>query len=431
MMNPEIKDRIEQMKNSEVLEGYTFSKVGIIPGDWEHVKLGSIGTFKKGKNISLKDTQSMGLPAMMYGDIYIKYDTYFNDVDYRISTGTAEKSTVINKGDILFTCSGETAKEIGKCVCYLGDEPIYIGGDILAFTQNNNDSLFLGYQQNYYSMIKQKASLGQGHSVVHIYEKHISSLNILLPPLPEQQKIAQILSTWDKAITLQEKLIEEKKEQKRGLMQRLLTGELRLPGFNGEWEEVRLGEVCDVKGGKRLPKGYSLQDKNNGFPYIRVSDMKENGVCLDEIKYVPTDIADKISQYKISATDIYISVAGTLGIIGIVPIQLDNANLTENADKLTNIICNQQFLYYIMLSEIIQRNIESVKTNNAQPKLAINQIKSFIISIPNIKEQQAIAEMLTKTDKEIHLQQNALDALIEQKKGLMQLLLTGIVRVEV
>ena len=92
--------------------------------------------------------------------------------------------------------------------------------------------------------------LGQGHSVVHIYSSGLKKVLIPLPPLPEQQKIAQILVTWDKAIALQEQLIAEKQALKKGLMQRLLTGKKRFPGFEEEWEVVKLEDVCDFKNGK-------------------------------------------------------------------------------------------------------------------------------------------------------------------------------------
>lgn len=161
--------------------GYKYSKVGVIPEDWDCVKLGTLGTFKKGKGVSTSNTIESGLSAMMYGDIYVKYNTKFYTTDYRISEEDAKGSTPIEKNTLLFTCSGETPEEIGKCVCYLGDDTVYIGGDILSFVQEGNDSLFLAYQQNYYSQIKQKARMGQGNSVVHIYEKQLSSLNVCIP----------------------------------------------------------------------------------------------------------------------------------------------------------------------------------------------------------------------------------------------------------
>ena len=191
-----------------------------------------------------------------------------------------------------------------------------------------------------------------------------------------------------------------------------------------DWEVKKLGEVADVKGGKRIPKGFTLVDEDTGYPYIRVADMNNGGVSLNDIKYVPIEVVEKISKYRISSKDIYISVAGTLGIVGVIPEALENANLTENADKICDIKCNRDFLAYFLRGKYIQKIIDNEKTLGAQPKLALTRIKTFNIALPPIKEQKKIAEILSTTDKHIE----DLDRLIEDyellKKGMMQKLLT-------
>tara|TARA_R110002020_G_scaffold5399_2_gene22553 strand:+ start:90 stop:1313 length:1224 start_codon:yes stop_codon:yes gene_type:complete len=264
--------------------------------------------------------------------------------------------------------------------------------------------------------------------------KLVGKVLVDLPPLPEQQKIAKILSTWDKAIGTTERLIENSTQQKKALMQQLLTGKKRLlddegERFEGEWDWVDLEDVCDVKGGKRLPKGNALSEAKTSNPYIRVADMYMGGVDLSDIKYVPESIAPLIKNYTISKDDLFITVAGTLGIVGKIPNELDGANLTENADKLTNIKCDKTFLLYVMMSSIIQRYIEAESTQNAQPKLALARIRGFKVPLPNLEEQQKIATVLTNADKEIELLEQQLADLQQEKKALMQVLLTGKVRV--
>ena len=224
-------ERIRMINDGRVPEGYKKTKVGIIPEKWEIKKLNEIGFFSKGKNITLKETVSKGLPTVLYGDLYTKYDSYFTKTYHYISEDKSKKSTRVKTGDLLFTTSGETAEEIGKCSCYLGKEPIYIGGDIIKLTPYSYNSLFLGYQQNSYVLITKKAQLGQGYSVVHIYQSHLEDLEIPLPPIPEQQAIANILSTADKEIGLLEKEVNTLKKQKKGLMQLLLTGIVRTTGM--------------------------------------------------------------------------------------------------------------------------------------------------------------------------------------------------------
>ena len=113
-----------------------------------------------------------------------------------------------------------------------------------------------------------------------------------------------------------------------------------------DWEVKAIEEIADVKGGKRLPVGRTLSDNPTPYPYIRVADMFNGGVSLDEIKYVPIDIFPIIKNYRIYNDDIFVTVAGTLGIIGKVPPELNGANLTENADKITNINCDVDYLLH-------------------------------------------------------------------------------------
>ncbi|NOG32838.1 restriction endonuclease subunit S [Halomonas sp. TBZ9] len=190
------------------------------------------------------------------------------------------------------------------------------------------------------------------------------------------------------------------------------------------WDLKTIGEVADVKGGKRLPKGYQLTAENTGFPYIRVTDMFDGGVDVASIKYVPEEIAPKISRYRIEKDDIFITVAGTLGLIGEVPEELGGANLTENADRLTNIKCNKRFLLEVLRSPIVQKPIDEEKTQNAQPKLALTRIKGFLVPIPPPRTKK-IAQILSTWDQAITATEHLLENSQQGKKGLMQQLLTG------
>ncbi len=308
-MNIEVKERISQINKRKVPQGYKKTKLGIIPEDWRLEKLGLIGEFKKGKGISIKDTIETGLPAMMYGDIYVKYNTQFNNVDFCINQNTANNSTKVNKGDMLFTGSGETAIEIGKCVTYQGEEAIYIGGDIIGLTPEKNNSLFLAYQQNGYEQIKQKARFGQGHSVVHIYTHHIKSLIIALPQLLEQEKIAEILSTCDKVIELKEKLIKQKKLQKKYFMQALLDTKSpnfrRLTGVKDGWKEIKLGSLGKTYGGLN---GKNKNDFGTGKPYIPYINIFNNPIInTNSFEYV--EIGKNENQNRVKIGDVFFTTS--------------------------------------------------------------------------------------------------------------------------
>ncbi|EGQ8487657.1 restriction endonuclease subunit S [Vibrio alginolyticus] len=191
------------------------------------------------------------------------------------------------------------------------------------------------------------------------------------------------------------------------------------------WEIRSISDIAEVKGGKRLPKGFTLQSLENGHPYIRVTDMFDGGVSLDSIQYVPEGAVSAITRYKISTKDIFITVAGTLGMVGIIPEQLEGANLTENADKLTNLKVDQGFLLEMLRSPLVQNHIDAEKTTNAQPKLALTRIKGFKIPVPPLPEQRKIAKILSTWDKAISTTEKLIETSKQQKKALMQQLLTG------
>ena len=197
------------------------------------------------------------------------------------------------------------------------------------------------------------------------------------------------------------------------------------------WEVKKLGEVAEIKSGKRLPLGKQLTESITPHPYIRILDMSNNGVSMDDLKYVPEDVFPSIKNYRIFKDDIYISVAGTLGLIGRIPEFLDGANLTENANKLTNIKCNIDYLFSVLKSDLIQNKIDAERTIGAQPKLALTRIRNFEIPLPPLETQIEIAQILSDMDLEITGLEGKLSKYRAIKTGMMQQLLTGKIRLVV
>ena len=208
----------------------------------------------------------------------------------------------------------------------------------------------------------------------------------------------------------------------------MTTPKLRFKEFDGCWVQKIISEIADVRGGKRLPKGYSLQEENNGFPYITVTDMENGTVNLEKIRYVPLEVIDQIKRYRISVDEIYISVAGTLGLVGIIPQELNNANLTENADKLTNIKCNQFYLLHYLNNGSLSKLIDSVSTIGAQPKLALYAIQGMPIFLPSLDEQTKISSFLSAVDEKISQLSQKHQLLSQYKQGMMQKILSQQIR---
>ena len=175
------------------------------------------------------------------------------------------------------------------------------------------------------------------------------------------------------------------------------------------WCWCRLGDICLVKGGKRIPAGCTLTDIDTGHKYIRVADMKNGSVIVNNVKYITDEIHEKIKAYKISKDDVYITVAGTIGDSGIIPDELDNANLTENADKLVlfNGI-NKYCLHFFLSSGFFQEQISDAITKVGQPKLAIIRIQNFLLPLPPLAVQNAIVAKLEQVLPLVDAYENAL-----------------------
>lgn len=190
-----------------------------------------------------------------------------------------------------------------------------------------------------------------------------------------------------------------------------------------DWDIAIIEDIAKVSSGKRLPKGAKLSIKETMFPYIRIVDMNEGSIAQNDIMFVPEDVFPAIKNYRIFISDIFISVAGTLGIVGKIPLNLDGANLTENANRISNISINRDYLMYFLMSPLIQNTIDSEKTLGAQPKLALKRIRNFKIAFPKKKEQTLIASAISDTNAWIQSLTRLIVKKNNIKQGAMQTLL--------
>lgn len=183
-----------------------------------------------------------------------------------------------------------------------------------------------------------------------------------------------------------------------------------------EWKEVKLGDVCVVKGGKRLPKGISLQTERNSHPYIRVRDLGDSKKLelTPNFEYVDDDTQELISRYIVSEGDLILSIVGTIGLVGIIGDTLNNANLTENCVKLTSLKgIDKDFLYYFLISSNGQDEIRKGTVGAVQAKLPIKNILDINISVPSFSDQRRIASILSSLDSKIETN-NKINAKLEE-----------------
>lgn len=162
------------------------------------------------------------------------------------------------------------------------------------------------------------------------------------------------------------------------------------------WCWTTIGTLADVKGGKRLPKGKALIDSRTDHPYIRVTDFKEQSINLPKVKFIDEETFCEIKNYTISSRDIYVSIAGSIGKVGIIPDELDGANLTENAAKITNIRCVvQKYLLYALMTEMAQEQMSNATVSTTQAKLALCRIETVCIPLAPTAEQERIVTAIT------------------------------------
>ena len=184
---------------------------------------------------------------------------------------------------------------------------------------------------------------------------------------------------------------------------------------------LKIEEVCDVLSGKRIPKGETFCSHPTEYRYITVSDMGEKYVCSDNLQYISKHTEKQISRYKVKGGDIIISVAGTLGKLNIITSDFGGVNLTENCDRFTNFRgVGSEYLYYVLSSDLIQSQIESSKTKNGQPKLALERIRNFTIPVPHQEIQEQLVKVMISLDQYIASQLAILDRYCKLRRGLLQ-----------
>ena len=186
------------------------------------------------------------------------------------------------------------------------------------------------------------------------------------------------------------------------------------------WEWCRVRNIASVKGGKRLPKGESFSDDVTDHVYIRVTDMKNRTINTFGLKYISEEVFAKIQSYTIGKNDLYVTIAGTIGVVGEVPEILDGMNLTENAVKVCNISINKTFLCYVMLSELVQQQFQDKTHQVAMPKLALERILGTLIPVCPVKEQQLIVfsiKSALQISDTIEIQKDTLFELVSATKS--------------
>ena len=414
----------------QIPQGYKQTKVGVIPESWKVVKLGDIATIQRGASPRpiadskwFSETSKIGWVRI--SDVS-RAKKFLNFTEQYVSDDGVKNSRYIEIGNIIMSICATIGKPIYTNI------PVCIHDGFIVFTNLTSNKFFMYY---YLQLNENKwYRYGQPGSQINLNTEIVNNETIALPPLKEQEKIADILTTWDNAITKQEQLIEQKRVFKKGIMQQIFSQKIRFKDDNDNdypfWQKYKLTKVAKTSIGlvTTMTTNYV---KNDGTPLIRNSDISPNKI-KDNLIQLSTQFANQYSNRKLRYLDIVTIHTGEVGISAVIDKKLDGchgfATLNTKVDQ--NIV-NPFFLSCYFNSCFYISYAIKMSTGDGRCNFNLKDFDNSIIPTPILEEQNKIVNFLTNIDDEITKQIDVLDQLKLQKQSLMQKLLIGQVRVKI
>jgi len=423
--------------------------IGEIPEGWEVIKLAFTGHFSKGGGISRADLTDEGYPAILYGDIYTKYDIQAFEIVNHISEAAVSNAVAINRGKLLFTGSGETVEDIGKTIVYMGEKTAYVGGDVIIYSPNNQNIKFLSYSLNSSNSQYQKSRNAKGYTVIHIYPSNLKNILITVPDEFEQAQIASFLdhetSRIDNLIEKKLRQIELLKEKRSALITHAVTKGLNPNvkmkdsgvGWIGEipehWEIKSLRYLIKKNGIVRGPFGSSLRIEffiNDGYKVYEqknaiYKDIELGDYYIDEQKFL------ELKRFSLNHGDIIMSCSGTIGKMFRVPQNFKEGIINQALMKISlSKIINSDFFIMVFESIPYQNAIIDNSQGGAITNIVgVHIFKSIKILLPPLSEQLEIVSFLnketSKIDTLISKIQFSINKLKEYRTALISAAVTG------
>jgi type I restriction enzyme S subunit len=381
---------------------YKDSPLGKIPSDWEVKIMGEVATFINGKAYKQEELLSEGkYRVLRVGNFFTKGDWYYSDIEM-------EDDKYVFNGDLMYAWSASFGPK------YWNDEKTVYHYHIWKVIPSD-----LITKQYLYSLLlfdtEKIFSAKQGGTMFHITKGDMEKRKLPLPPLPEQTRIAEVLSAWDRAISNVQATIEQVELRNKWLMQELLTGKRRLKGFSGEWKEYKLEYFIEEYNEKpKIGNNYEV------FTSAKLGLMKQTDYYGDN-RITNREDADynvlppNYLTYRSRSDDgLFTFNKNTLGITGLIsgyyPVfTIKNGNLD----------------FVLTYCNFFRQKLTKFSIGTSQLVLAMNALKKASFEFPSHEEQTAIAQVLQAAANEVQVLRSKLDKLKEQKKGLMQVLLTG------
>ena len=356
--------------------------------EWKAEQLDNIATLSKGIGISKEQLSEDGEPCILYGELYTKYKSeIIKQVESKTDiNGSKLKRSKAN--DVIIPCSGETAVDIATARCVPFDN-ILFGGDLNVISLHQYDGAFMSYQLNG----KRKydiARVAQGVSIVHLYGEHLKAIKTYNPTLPEQQKIAKLLSLLDDRIDTQNKIIEKLQSLIKGLRVCCMQ---RVYGNN-----VYLSEIAQI---------YQPQT-------ISSTELTEDGFLV----YGANGIIGKYKDYNHKTEQICITCRGnTCGMVNYTkPMSWITGNaMVINTDKYQDKVCKRYLYHYLSAY-----NFNSIISGSGQPQIVRTPLEKLKITLPTISEQKQKAIIFDKIQDKIDINHKVLNLYIGQKQYLLR-----------
>ena len=289
-----------------------------------------------------------------------------------------------------------------------------------------------------YAVSRMRGSTGRQRVPFSVFRRE---LDIALPPVEEQRKIATVLYTADRAIKKTEQIVDQVSRIKKAVTHNLLSGngsnasvksfrvgpkEIELPK---DWKVERVGNISDIKNGNRIVKGHDYSDSVTEYPFIRIVNMENGTVSTDEIKYLKQETAEKMMRGIIHSDDVYITVTGRVGDAGTIPDKLDGARFTDNAAKLYNLDgILPEYLSLYLRSKFGQDEVHRFTVGSTQPKLSMFRVEKMEVIVPPLEEQERTINQVNNINESRKSNERIIQQLKSLKRGLMQDLLSGTVR---
>lgn len=382
---------------------------GKIPVGWRVTTIGScVAALIGGASPSEKDYTEAGVLVLNKGDIKTYGKIKLKESVRRTSSAFASKhaSKIVSTRSLLVTL-----RDLSSKADFLGLIGLYEGTEEALITQGMysillSDGLlgrYLMYYSNapaYRTIVKREK---HGATQVHLRNGEFLSIPIAVAPISEQRRIVQklddVVVQVDACRKRLHKVQQILKKFREAVLEAAVSGRLtedwRLNAKLPKPHITTLGEYCDVLGGRRLPEGFALQEEATPFPYIRVVNFHGFSIDPSGLQFVPAGAADSIRRYIIDKGDVFISIAGTIGLVGQVPGELSGANLTENAARIVvRPGLSARYLMYQLASPELQSAITSSAIATTQSKLGLFRIKALNIRVPPIQEQQEIVRRI-------------------------------------